>query len=533
MPDWSYHPLKKVVLDHVSAKTSREFVHTSMRTIASIPGGSALIHFLGHMKPSHHLKKDISNTIYSSPVGLSSLIDPHLSGTAAFQHLGFGFIEIGPIVLNEPKKQCPPMLQDNHILYSHHQEKLPLRRALKRLAAIEPQIPILANIDRKINKEECAVIIQHLTPYVDAFIATREQIEYFNNDALPIPQAKAIYMSCSADEASSDEFIQFAKHAHIDGIVLYSPWHTMNNNCWHEAEHAQQLLAGIVRQMKRLRPELVVITSGGVATPDDAHALVQAGADLMMLTEGYVKAGPGLPKRIHERLLAEDPPSTKMTGWHWSLLFGLSILLGGIIALYFAFTTIILPYDELFIGLTRADLLQINPRILSFMSHDRMALAGTMISGGILYIQLARHGMKRDLHWAKIAFHSAAIIGFLGILLFIGYGYFDWLHGLFWLILLPIYYASYKEGKTVTAAPCSNHGSNDRAWQLANYGQLLFVILGFSIVVGGVVISTIGVSNVFVSTDISYLCMPPQMLNSINSKLIPVIAHDRAGFGSA
>nr|WP_106779493.1 hypothetical protein [Lysinibacillus timonensis] len=46
-------------------------------------------------------------------------------------------------------------------------------------------------------------------------------------------------------------------------------------------------------------------------------------------------------------------------------------------------------------------------------------------------------------------------------------------------------------------------------------------------------ISTIGVSQVFVSTDLSFLCMTPEMLERISTNLIPVIAHDRAGFGSA
>ena len=268
-------------------------------------------------------------------------------------------------------------------------------------------------------------------------------------------------------------------------------------------------------------------------TPEEACTLVRAGADLLMLTEGYVKSGPGLPKRIHERFLYENDRPTKKLNCIWSFLFGLTILFGGIIALYFALTSIILPYDESHIGLTRDDLLLVNPLILSFMSHDRMALAGTMISGGILYIQLAHHGIKNNMHWARIAFHSAAITGFIGIFLSIGYGYFDWLHGLFWLILLPIYYFSFREGKSIVGAPFSNHGSNDKAWQNGLYGQLMFVILGFLIVIGGLVISTIGVTNVFVSTDISYLCMSPQMLDRISENLIPVIAHDRAGFGSA
>ena len=56
---------------------------------------------------------------------------------------------------------------------------------------------------------------------------------------------------------------------------------------------------------------------------------------------------------------------------------------------------------------------------------------------------------------------------------------------------------------------------------------------GFSFVLGGIIISLYGVTTVFVPTDLLYLCMTPEMLESFNERLIPVIAHDRAGFGSA
>ena len=533
MPDWSYHPLKKGVLDYIPAKTSRDFLLRAMGQIATTPGGRSLIRFLGHMSPPEPMKKQLFNITFPSPIGLSSsLIDPHLSGLAAFQELGFGFVEIGPIVLREPQEQNAPTMHNNHIAYAQQQEKLQLKHALNKLTALPSHIPIIASIDSHITRTEYRTITQHLTPYVDAFIISSQQLSEFNNVELP---ACPLLLACSAEEATAPELVQLAMQRNVAGVVLQPPKQRLENS-WHEAKHTLEYFITTIKKLKTEHPELIIITSGGVATPDDAYELIEAGADLIMLTEGYVHAGPGLPKRIHERLMYDEAnvtSSTKQAGWHWSLLFGLSILIGGMIALYFAFTSIILPYDEAFIGLTRADLLQLNPRILSFMSHDRMALAGTMISGGILYIQLARHGLRRGMHWARIAFHSAAIIGFLGILLFIGYGYFDWLHGLFWLILLPFYYASYKEGKTALAVPCSKHGHNDRAWQLANYGQLMFVMLGFAILIGGIVISTIGVSRVFVSTDISYLCMSPEMLDSINSKLIPVIAHDRAGFGSA
>jgi len=534
MPDWSYHPLKKLILDKVKPKTSREFIHKSMSTIASIPGGRKLIGFLGHMKPPQELIKELNHTYFPSPIGLSGQIDPYLTGSDAFQELGFGFLEIGPIVLHDPKAQIEPRVVNNSILFSEHYEKVPLKLVIKKLTNLNMKVPIFAKIDEQVNKNEWDIIVQHLTPFVDAFIGTSEQINsLLDKDASAME--RSFYVSFSTDEMNKkegemEEIIQ--RHKSISGIVINAPRQTVDSY-WHEAANANENLGKAVKLIKDRHPELIVITSGGVETPEEACALVLAGADLLLLTEGYVKTGPGLPKRIHERLLYEEIRPIRNQNWYWSFLFGLSILLGGIIALYFAYTSIILPYDESFIGLTRDDILQINPLILAFMSHDRMALAGTMISGGILYIQLAHYGIRNNLHWAKIAFHSAAITGFIGIVLSIGYGYFDWLHGLFWLILLPIYYFSYREGKRTKGAPFSSHGSNDKAWKAGLYGQLMFIILGFLIAAGGLVISTIGVSKVFVSTDLNFLCMSPQMLDAISDHLIPVIAHDRAGFGSA
>ena len=47
----------------------------------------------------------------------------------------------------------------------------------------------------------------------------------------------------------------------------------------------------------------------------------------------------------------------------------------------------------------------------------------------------------------------------------------------------------------------------------------------------GVVIMLVGMTVVFVPEDISYLGLSPAQLNAINTRLVPLIAHDRAGFG--
>ncbi|MGN1400528.1 MAG: hypothetical protein ACI4XL_03420 [Bacillus sp. (in: firmicutes)] len=376
MPDWSYHPLKQFILDNIRPKTGREWIHTSMSRIASFPGGHACIEFLGHMRPPQELQRDILQMNFCSPIGLSGLIDPHLSGLKAFHHVGFGFMEIGPITLRKHKKQNPPERENGRLLFSSDHEMVPLKRALRKLSAFDNRIPLIARIDPQADQLEREAILSHLTPYADAFILTSEQILTFSEDK-KLPTARPIFVSLAADDKAIRSTIEKVwKQPGVGGILIDAP-RKRADGYWQEEVNANHKLAIAVKKVKTYDPELITITSGGVETPEDALVLMTAGADLLMLTDGYVQAGPGLPKRIHERLLSGERKPFK-TGWHWSLLFGLTILAGGLIAFYFALTSIILPYDELFIGLTKEELIGINPLILSFMAHDRMALAGTM-----------------------------------------------------------------------------------------------------------------------------------------------------------
>lgn len=523
MPDWSYHPLKKIALSKIEAKKSRQFIHHSMRTVASLPGGKHVIEFLGHNATSSLLHKQLNNTNFKSPIGLSGMLDPELTGTTAFQELGFGYIEMGPIVFRAPTTQITPQWQQNQIAFSTSSEKVTLKRALQVVLATKFHVPLFARLDENLCAVDLQRCMEQLSPFVDGFFLYAKQVALLRWE-IGVP----IYQILSAHKVQYP--IQLANS--ISGVVIDAPYSNNGDRLIEQAD-GLNLLQKAVQLIKKQFPHLPIITNGAINAPSDALILHEAGADLITLTEGFVNTGPGLPKRIHERLLVDKMPSHSTSQWHWSFLFGLAIFIGGLIALYFALTTVILQYDEKFIGLTSSQLLLINPKIIAFMAHDRMSLAGTMISAGILYMTLAYFGLRRQLHWAKVAFHSAAIIGFLGILLFIGYGYFDWLHGSFWLTLLPIYILSWREGKYFKASPQSWHDTNDLAWKRAIYGQLLFVILGFSLLIGGLVISIIGITTVFVTTDISFLCMDATTLQAISDRLIPVIAHDRAGFGSA
>ncbi|OCA90536.1 dihydroorotate dehydrogenase [Bacillus sp. FJAT-27225] len=511
MPDWSYHPIFKPILMRLQPRIGREFIHRGMSIISSTSVGERFIEFLGHMAPSKTLEKQLFAANFATPIGLSCHIDPELSGLKAFQNLGFGFLEIGPVSLQGATSEKPLVFDiKSKQINGLKENAIDLESAITKLKSLKrKKVPLFIRV--RGTYSELFKICNSLLPYSDAFIL--DSIELDSKDSF-----------LKLKENINKPFILSAASERVNGLANYLP-----DGILVEGDSPEELCEAMGNSHG-----IPIITSGGIKEPADAITLLENGASLVLLGQEYVFTGPGLPKRINEAysFRSHAVPSI-LTGWIWYWLFGLAILIGGFIALYFSMTDVILPYDESFLGIVRQDILGFNSSILYFMAHDRMTLAGTMISGGILYMQLARHGIRYGLHWARKAVNIAAIIGFLGILLFIGYGYFDWLHGLFWLILLPLFITGFLKTKTATEAPSGTNLYNTKAWKLSHVGQLCFVLLGGALAIGGIVISFIGASTVFVPSDISYLCISPEILNDFNEKLIPVIAHDRAGFGSA
>ncbi|MGM7680680.1 dihydroorotate dehydrogenase [Cytobacillus sp. Hm23] len=517
MPDWSYHQIFKPVIKHLSPTTSREFIHRSMNMVASLPGGHHIINFLGREESSPLLTIEVNNIHFKHTVGLSGKIDPLLSGTKAFSNLGFSFIEIGPITIDSKKGTTPEVnFQEEYIKFSNDFQSIGLDETKRKLHKLKPQQKLLMRLVG--NEQELNTLMSELDELADVFIIQSDMAINGNifSTTKPIYVATPIQ---SLNDHTLDFFDTF------DGIVLDEDWLTTNIT--------DDLIKkiGYLKKSEFTKP---IITVGAVKEPNDALLLLEAGADLILLSSGYVFAGPGLTKRINEAVLTtRQEKIIPERGWKYYWLFGLFIFIGGIIALIISLTSVLLPYDEQFLRMNKESIWIFNERILLFMSHDRMTLAGTMISGGIVYMNLALYGVKKGLLWAKQAIDLAAITGFLGIFLFIGYGYFDWLHLLFWLLLLPFYVLGFLKTKGLTNTPTSTNTKNHKIWKQSLFGQLAFVMLGFSFVLGGVIISYIGVTSVFVATDLLYICMPPELIQMFNERLTPVIAHDRAGFGSA
>ncbi len=199
-------------------------------------------------------------------------------------------------------------------------------------------------------------------------------------------------------------------------------------------------------------------------------------------------------------------------------------------AIFQAATGQFLPHDTAFLGMTSQQLCSLHGcRILHFMIHDRVSFGGVLIAIAVMYLWLAEVPLARGESWAWWALAASGGAGFLSFLAYIGYGYLDSWHGAATLVLLPIFLGGLWMTRKlrVAAAPMPVVEGRHRL------GRWLLLGATFGIVAGGLTIATVGATSVFVPTDLEFIGITRAEVVAINARLVPLIAHDRAGFGGA
>jgi hypothetical protein len=127
-------------------------------------------------------------------------------------------------------------------------------------------------------------------------------------------------------------------------------------------------------------------------------------------------------------------------------------------------------------------------------------------------------------------------IGFASFLAYLGYGYLDSWHGFATLFLLPIFLVGLYRSRALVRPPASaksilRPGAPMPLQTSFGRGRLLLLLTACALVLGGMIIMTVGMTDVFVPTDLEFMHTTADELAAANPHLIPLIAHDRAGFG--
>lgn len=271
------------------------------------------------------------------------------------------------------------------------------------------------------------------------------------------------------------------------------------------------------------------------------RALADPAKAVLAMPEVLIHAGPGWFARVAEAATPTGPASTardigwrpwRWPAWWWALLVGAGMICAGLVATLIALGPVLLWYDQAFLGIGRDQLPAVNPRLVGFLQHDRITMAGTLVAIGVLYTGLAVGGIRRGWPWARDAYLVSGLVGFPTLFYFLGFRFVEPLHAAATTVLFPMFLAA--TGRHLrrpywTVLPEGPEFLRRKALR----GQLLLVLTGIGLFIGGVAVSTVGLTDVFVESDLAYLHTTPDALPAANPRLLPFIAHDRAGFGGA
>lgn len=217
-------------------------------------------------------------------------------------------------------------------------------------------------------------------------------------------------------------------------------------------------------------------------------------------------------------------------------LTGIALLFSGGFAIFQSLSGHLLPHDAQALGMDASGLARaVNPRLAHFMFHDRVAFGGTLLAIGSAYWWLSEFPLRQRLPWAWWAYAVSGFFGFGSFLAYLGYGYLDSWHGVATLLLLPVFLIGLWRSWSTLGQPVgfpqiwrANPHHDPRP---ARIGRLLILFCAAGLILAGATIVVVGMTVVFVPQDLRFMDVRPESLRAVSPLLIPIIAHDRAGFG--
>jgi len=142
--------------------------------------------------------------------------------------------------------------------------------------------------------------------------------------------------------------------------------------------------------------------------------------------------------------------------------------------------------------------------------------------------------MREGARWAWRAIAASGALGFASFLAYLGYGYLDTWHGAGTLALLPVFGLGLWHSRSHAVndtAPWLRSAESRTVAPAARFGRWGLVATGIGMSLAGLVILVVGATSVFVPQDLAFMHLTRDQVAAASPRLIPLIAHDRAGFG--
>lgn len=223
-----------------------------------------------------------------------------------------------------------------------------------------------------------------------------------------------------------------------------------------------------------------------------------------------------------------------------TLLFGsaVAIVALGLAYLFLAATVTLLPHETSYLGMGVSELCNIDEcRLVDFIAHGRACNGGALVAVGIMFAWLTVGPLRRRESWAWWTLVWAGIAFFGSFLSFLAYDYLDTWHAGLMLILSVCWFAGLAlirpDFKRSAGQGAAFRAPAARAWLWSpgGRGRLMVAMFAAGLITAGLSIVAIAGSDVFVPQDVAFMRFDASHLTALSDHLIPVMAHDRAGFG--
>jgi len=345
-----YKTLIRPLLFVMDAERAHHFTFRLLRLMLAIPGLTTLFRALYLVRDSR-LERTVFGLTFPNSVGLAAGFDKEGYLNERWEHLGFGFVEVGTVTpLPQPGNDLPRLFrlpQDKAVINRMGFNSGGMEAMIPRLQAMrQRKIIVGANIGK--NKatpnaeaeRDYQACFQGLFPYVDYFVvnvsspntpglrALQEKeplqrlLASLQTLNLATGQPKPLLLKIAPDLTNEqlDDILEIARVTPLAGIVATNT--TLSRAGLSTSSEAvaalgagglsgaplRQRATEVVRYLhENSGGQLPIIAVGGIMEPADALEKLAAGASLVQVYTGYVYAGPALPKRINQAILQQAP----------------------------------------------------------------------------------------------------------------------------------------------------------------------------------------------------------------------------------
>ncbi len=270
---------------------------------------------------------------FKNPLGLAGGVDKNAESLDDWWTLGAGFVEVGTVT-PRPQSANPGKIMDRELGHQAVWNKMGFpsfgaKEVFYNLRDYEEKkTPVFVNIgkNRDTANEEASkdylYLIQYFKPQADGFVVnisspnTKGLRDLQNKEALtkllqPLVEAshsaptKPILLKLSPDlnDESLSEALNVAIDLGIDGFVLTNTTLSRPQGLHFPSEGglsgaplkplACQILQKSLQILGKHRPGKLIISAGGVMTPEDVFERLQMGADLVEIYSALIFEGPG------------------------------------------------------------------------------------------------------------------------------------------------------------------------------------------------------------------------------------------------